>query len=112
MLLCGFLSELYPKQQLLFVIVGFLPFIVYFYAIYNKYIKNNKTVDNEYVDNKGISKNNLFYYFLGIWGLYGVAAFMPYIAKNVSYNILDLFAKNFFGVFLVYLINSKRKVSN
>jgi hypothetical protein len=39
----------------------------------------------------------------GIWSLYGVAAWFPSALKNASYNILDIFAKNFYGVFLSYL---------
>jgi uncharacterized RDD family membrane protein YckC len=45
-----------------------------------------------------------FIVFFGLWLLYGVAAFFPYAIKNASYNILDLFAKNFFGIFLAILI--------
>ena len=48
----------------------------------------------------------LFWYFVIVWGLYGVAACLSYKLKNVSYNILDLFAKNFFGLFLAYLLYS------
>ena len=29
---------------------------------------------------------------------------MPYEIKNISYNILDLFAKNLTGLFLVYIL--------
>jgi len=29
---------------------------------------------------------------------------LPYNIKNTCYNILDLFSKNFFGLFLTYLI--------
>ena len=47
----------------------------------------------------------VFYiYFLFFWSLYGVAALLPYYVKNTLYNILDLFAKNFFGIFLAYII--------
>jgi bacteriorhodopsin len=41
---------------------------------------------------------------VGFWALYGLFALLNYTAKNVSYNILDLFAKNFFGVFLSLVI--------
>jgi hypothetical protein len=39
--------------------------------------------------------------------LYGVAAMFNSVWKNVSYNILDVFAKNFYGLFLSYLIYQK-----
>lgn len=42
----------------------------------------------------------LFYVMYAVWGLYGVAAAFPDEPKNVSYNILDLVSKNFYGVFL------------
>lgn len=35
-----------------------------------------------------------------IWAMYGVAFLMPLTKKNIWYNILDLFSKNFYGVFL------------
>ena len=47
----------------------------------------------------------LFYIIYGVWGLYGVAAAMPYVSKNVMYNLLDIVSKNFYGLFLfVYLM--------
>lgn len=36
--------------------------------------------------------------------MYGVAALMSYKIKNIMYNILDLFAKNFFGLYLGFVI--------
>lgn len=35
-----------------------------------------------------------------VWGLYGVAFLLPDAEKNTCLNILDVIAKNFFGVFL------------
>jgi bacteriorhodopsin len=53
-----------------------------------------------------VTTNNgyFFWYFFIFWALYGVAAILPYFIKNIFYNILDLFAKNFFGLFLAYII--------
>ena len=39
-----------------------------------------------------------------IWFLYGIAAMFNFRLKNAGYNILDLFSKNFYGLFLSYLI--------
>lgn len=36
-----------------------------------------------------------------VWSLYGVAATLPDVGKNVCYNALDVVSKNFYGVFLV-----------
>jgi bacteriorhodopsin len=44
-----------------------------------------------------------------VWSLYGVAAILPFFIKNISYNILDIFAKNFFGLFLYGIILWKRQ---
>ena len=46
----------------------------------------------------------LFKFLLGIWSLYGVAALLPVLAKNISYNVLDIIAKNFYGLFIYYKI--------
>ena len=60
-------------------------------SIYEKYAKYST---------RGIA---LFTIFTILWALYGVAALMPYTLKNIGYNILDIFSKNFFGLFLVYI---------
>ena len=92
MLLFGYLGEVGIMNNWIAVICGFIPFIVYYIMIYNNYAK--------YTD----FGKQLFWYFAGIWSLYGVAAVMPYYWKNISYNILDIFSKNFFGLYLAYVI--------
>ena len=54
-------------------------------------------------------KNRLFNWFVFFWGLYGVCAVMSYTYKNTGYNILDIFSKNFFGLFLAYTVWQKVK---
>lgn len=92
MLIFGYLGEIGVMKVMPSVFAGFIPFFAMFYLIYDQYAKY--TPDGM----------TLFYYFVFIWGLYGVAALMSYKWKNVCYNILDLFAKNFFGLFLAYLV--------
>jgi hypothetical protein len=58
---------------------------------------------------KDTFKNGLFYWFVFFWALYGVFAIMNYKIKNTGYNILDIFAKNFFGLFLAYAVWVKSK---
>lgn len=94
MLVFGLLGELKCMNVYASTLLGFIPFIGYFYFIYQRYITEKTSF---------ISKN-VFWYFFGIWSLYGIAAFLPYETKNSMYNILDLFAKNFFGLFLIYLM--------
>jgi hypothetical protein len=97
MLLFGYLGETKVIPILYGVFLGFIPFIIYYYIIYKNYA--NLTRDGY----------KLYFYFLFFWSLYGIAATFSYKLKNTCYNILDLFAKNFFGIFLTYLILKNRE---
>jgi bacteriorhodopsin len=100
MLLFGVLSEIIPAHKILFVAIGFIPFAMYFYKIYKDYLQTDiKDVHPVF------TRKRLFWYFLIIWSLYGIVAFMPYVIKNIGLNILDLFSKNIFGIMLVYIIS-------
>jgi len=92
MLTFGLLNEHHILNKYVAVSLGFIPFVILFYLIYENYAKYSR---------KGI---NLFKYFSFVWALYGVAALMSYHWKNIFYNILDLFAKNFFGLYLAYVL--------
>ena len=93
MLLFGYFGEINVLPVALAVTLGFIPFLLYYYIIYKKYVFAN-----------GATGAKIFWYFFFFWGLYGVAAALPYKLKNMGYNILDVFSKNFFGVFLSYLV--------
>ena len=95
MLIFGFLGEQKIINIVTTTILGFIPFLIYYYIIYINYARQTKT------------GTQIFWYFFFFWSLYGIAAFFPYYVKNTFYNILDLFAKNFFGLFLSYLIITK-----
>ena len=94
MLFFGYLSEIKLLPTTPAVLMGFIPFFAYYYMIYKKYAVQSA------------DGYKIFLYFFFFWSLYGVAALMPYKIKNMGYNILDLFAKNFFGVFLAFNIVS------
>jgi hypothetical protein len=94
MLLFGYLGEIRAIPVLLGVFLGFIPFLIYYYIIYVNYVTQSE------------SGYLLFWYFFCFWSLYGVVAVLPYYLKNALYNILDLFSKNFFGIFLSYIIFS------
>ena len=94
MLFFGYLGEIRAIPVLLGVFLGFIPFLIYYYLIYVNYVTQNT------------SGYLLFWYFFFFWSLYGFVAVLPYYLKNALYNILDLFAKNFFGIFLSYIIIS------
>jgi len=92
MLIFGYLGEINIIKEKMAVLCGFIPFVLCFTIIYEKYAKYSE---------QGLI---LFWYFVSVWSLYGVAALFPYNLKNIFYNILDLFAKNFFGLYLAYII--------
>lgn len=92
MLIFGYLGEINVISEVMAVFLGFIPFIIYFAMIYFNYAVHSE------------NGQQLFWYFSSIWFLYGVAALSPYYIKNISYNILDIFAKNFFGLFLAYVL--------
>jgi hypothetical protein len=94
MLLFGYLGEMKIIPVFLGVFLGFVPFLLYYYIIYTNYVTQT---DGGYL---------LFWYFFFFWSMYGFVAVLPYYIKNSCYNILDLFSKNFFGVFLSYMILS------
>ena len=92
MLIFGYLGEINVLTTRDSVMAGFLPFLAMFYIIYESYAKYTH------------SGMLLFSYFFVAWSLYGVSALFNYQWKNVFYNILDLISKNFFGLFLAYVI--------
>jgi hypothetical protein len=92
MLLFGYLGEINLLPTLLGVSLGFIPFLIYYYIIYEKYA---------ILSNDGFK---IFLYFFIVWSFYGIVAILPYKIKNTCYNILDLFSKNFFGIFLSYIL--------
>lgn len=99
MLMFGYLGEVGVIPLVAGVALGFVPFIAYFYIIYERFVVNN-------ANNVNNTSLKIYAYFLVFWSLYGIVALLPYTLKNTIYNVLDLFAKNFFGLFLSYLIVS------
>ena len=99
MLFFGLIGELGFLNVYTATALGFIPFVLNF-----KYIKDTLLPSDE-----DTFKNGLFYWFVFFWALYGVFAVMNYKIKNTGYNILDIFAKNFFGLFLAYAVWVKSK---
>lgn len=97
MLLFGFLAETSRIPKYIGVILGFLPFAYIFKILYSEYAK-------------GTTLSLVLYYFsFFIWGLYGVSAVLPFASKNTMYNILDIFAKNAYGLFIYFYIQHIKK---
>ena len=92
MLTAGYLTEIKKVPQVLGVLLGFIPFLIFFYLIYHYFARFS------------LFGTEIFFYFLIVWSLYGIAALMSYRIKNIMYNILDLFAKNFFGLYLGFVV--------
>ena len=88
MLFFGYLGEMGVLSIPVSVLFGFVPFVVYFYLIYEYFAKFTEL------------GTILFWVFSGIWSLYGFSALLPYYEKNISYNVLDIVSKNFFELFL------------
>ena len=92
MLLCGLLAETGKIDKKYGILLGFVFFIASFGVIYENYAKHTEG---------GIK---LFSFLFIVWSLYGVSAMMPIVPKNTCYNILDIIAKNFYGLFIYYYI--------
>tara|TARA_Y100000816_G_C26097734_1_gene581230 strand:- start:1262 stop:2017 length:756 start_codon:yes stop_codon:yes gene_type:complete len=92
MLSFGYLGEQKLINKWISFFFGFVFFSLSFFLIYDNYAVNNMT--NLY----------LFYFMFIIWSLYGIAFLFSYTTKNIFYNILDTFSKNFYGLFILYVI--------
>lgn len=102
MLAFGFIGELGYLSAYTSTALGFIPFALNFKYIQETFLP---TSEDKF-------KTAVLYWFVFFWSLYGVFALTNYTIKNTGYNILDIFAKNFFGVFLAYIIWSKSKHGN
>lgn len=102
MLIFGYLGEANHMDKKWSISIGFIFLLLNFYLIYKEFAEKNK-----------IGKI-MFVFMFVIWSLYGVAAILPFYYKNISYNILDIFAKNFFGIFIyiIILMVKKKEVKN
>ena len=94
MLLFGYLGEVGLIDMVTSLALGFIFFGITFYTIYKDYaVKSQQSM-------------KIFKIIFSIWTLYGVAAILSPYQKNIMFNVLDIFAKNFFGLYLFYKINS------
>lgn len=90
MLLAGFLAETKRISHIVSMPLGFIFFGYSFYKIYENFAIGTT---------EGM---NLFIILTVIWSLYGVVSPLSTNVKNFCYNILDIFSKNFYGLFLTY----------
>lgn len=94
MLFFGYLGEIGVIDVKLSTILGFIFLGITFYIIYKNYAVKSK------------SSIKLFYYMFIVWAIYGIAALMTPSTKNIMFNILDILAKNFMGLYLYYRIRN------
>lgn len=95
MLLCGYCTEIGWIDRSTGFVVGTAFLFTSFGFIYKDFAKYS------------VKGQQLFMFLLGIWSLYGFAFLLPYMERNISYNLLDIMAKNFFGLFLYFTILRK-----
>ena len=94
MLLVGYLQELNVISVISSTIVGFTCFGLLFYGMYHNYAS--------------LSLKNVpvFTVMFLLWASYGIVSLNSNKTKNILYNVLDVFSKNFYGLFLVYTIRN------
>ena len=96
MLLCGFLGEIGVIDKRIGIPLGFVFFYKSFEIIYREYAVKTEL------------GKQLFNILAGLWSLYGVSAMLPLQQKNIAYNMLDIVAKNFYGLYIYYKIKELR----
>ena len=98
MLLCGYLYEIGILDLLTSNILGFVGLAGSFYVQYDAFAKHS------------VLNIPVFLFVSFIWSLYGVAAMLTPLWKNITYNIIDTISKNFYAIFLTYVAYKKSVV--
>ena len=94
MLLSGYLGEKNIINKKFAIPLGFVFFANTFNVIYKNYAI------------KSTNGKKIFNILLPIWAMYGIAAYFNDTYKNNTFNILDIFSKNFFSLFIYYKLKS------
>ena len=97
MLLSGYLGEKNIINKKFSIPLGFVFFANTFNLIYKNYAS------------KSVEGKKIFKVLLPIWGMYGIAACFNEKTKNNTFNILDIFSKNFFSLFIYYKLQTISK---
>ncbi len=88
MLLSGLLGEWNYIPKLFAFFYGFIALLFSFGTLYTNFVRDT------------VFLNGLFGIMGILWSGYGFAFLADPVTKNISYTILDIFAKNFFGIYL------------
>lgn len=90
MLATGYLGEIDIVRREWGLLGGFVFFALMYGLIYVTYLSGSKNT---------FTATLTYTVFLVVWALYGVAYMLPLETRNILYNILDLIAKCFMGLF-------------
>jgi bacteriorhodopsin len=96
MLVFGYLFEIGILDLFTSNALGFAGLIGSFFVIYSSFVAKNLPANLP-----------LFGVMSAVWGSYGVAATLSPTLKNVFYNLIDAVSKNFYGIFLTYIVYQK-----
>lgn len=100
MLVFGYLYELNILDLFTSNTMGFIGLIGSFYILYDSFVSKNLPANLP-----------LFAFMSIVWGLYGVAATFEPRTKSIFYNLIDTVSKNFYSVFLTYVLFMKSKTN-
>jgi bacteriorhodopsin len=89
MLASGYMGENEMLDKTISGIIGFIFFIALYGFIYYVYVMPDSNYDN----------NLIYGSFIILWAIYGILYYFDEKVKNIGYNVLDLFAKCFVGIF-------------
>jgi bacteriorhodopsin len=98
MLAFGYSGEIGLLNKNIAGFMGFIFFFLTYGTIWKLFMTGSKiTIQSKFI----------FWTFLGTWSLYGVFYYTNEATKLIGYNILDLIAKAFVGIFFwLYLTKS------
>jgi bacteriorhodopsin len=94
MLAFGFLGEVGRMPLVFATTLGFVGFLIAFRVLHS------------FAERAGAFGLTIFWVVATIWATYGVVYVLPSHLKNSAYNFLDLFAKNFFGLYLSWKLST------
>jgi len=97
MLAFGFAGEIGIIPKSISISMGFIFFGLLFRSIYIHFCSISEV------------GKKIFPIYIIVWGLYGMAAVLNELPKNIGYNALDLVSKSFLGLYIFYLAYNLRK---
>lgn len=99
MLISGYMGETRVIERSMACAIGFVFFGIMFGYIWTMFMSGQKVI--------GFASMLSFGVFLSVWAMYGIVFLLDEKTKNVAFNILDLIAKAFVGIFFwMYFTNA------